>query len=202
MVRSEDPTRLAAPLGPADWVTLIRAALTAGVAVLAFAALGGHALVVPAVTLAAVALALDGVDGWVARRTDTASARGARFDMEVDAALILALSIAAVPTVGVWVLAIGSARYGLVAAAALWPWLSAPMPARHWRKFVAAVQGVVLTVVIGDVLSPGGQRALAAAALALLAVSFGTQVRWLHRNRPVRVLGRIEKRPVGAMAAR
>ena len=41
------------------------------------------------------ALALDGVDGQVARRTGTASELGARFDMEVDAFLILVLSVAA-----------------------------------------------------------------------------------------------------------
>ena len=41
----------------------------------------------------AVALILDAVDGKVARRTGTASALGARFDMEVDAFLILVLSV-------------------------------------------------------------------------------------------------------------
>ena len=40
-----------------------------------------------------VALALDGVDGQVARRTGTVSALGARFDMEVDAFLVLVLSV-------------------------------------------------------------------------------------------------------------
>ena len=45
------------------------------------------------VLLSSVALALDGVDGWVARRTRTVSALGARFDMEVDAFLVLMLSV-------------------------------------------------------------------------------------------------------------
>ena len=44
--------------------------------------------------LSSVALALDGVDGQVARRTRTVSALGARFDMEVDAFLVLVLSVA------------------------------------------------------------------------------------------------------------
>ena len=48
-------------------------------------------------TLAAVALALDPADGWLARRTGTASALGARFDGEVDAFLILALSVYVAP---------------------------------------------------------------------------------------------------------
>ena len=39
-----------------------------------------------------MAAILDLADGWVARRTGTATAVGARFDMEVDALLILVLS--------------------------------------------------------------------------------------------------------------
>src|SRR5579859_6399557 len=38
------------------------------------------------------ALALDGVDGFIARRHGEASAFGARFDMEIDAAYVLFLS--------------------------------------------------------------------------------------------------------------
>ena len=62
-------------------------------------------------TLAVVALALDAVDGRVARRTGTASAVGARFDMEVDAVLVLLLSVYVARSLGLWVLAIGSAHY-------------------------------------------------------------------------------------------
>jgi phosphatidylglycerophosphate synthase len=38
-------------------------------------------------------LALDGLDGWLARRFGLASAYGARFDMEVDGFLILVLAL-------------------------------------------------------------------------------------------------------------
>ena len=80
-------------LGPADWVTLARATLAAGVAALVADSFHQPAPVAILVTLAVVALALDAVDGWVARRSRTASALGARFDGEVDAFLILALSV-------------------------------------------------------------------------------------------------------------
>ena len=43
------------------------------------------------VVLSTLALVLDVVDGWVARRTRTSTAFGARFDGEVDAFLILVL---------------------------------------------------------------------------------------------------------------
>lgn len=78
------------------------------------------------VPMTAVALALDAVDGWVARRTGTASALGARFDMEVDAFLILVLSVQVTPAVGPWVLAIGGLRYAFVVAGWLLPWMRGP----------------------------------------------------------------------------
>ena len=37
--------------------------------------------------------ALDGVDGWLARRRGMSSAFGARFDMEIDALLVQVLAI-------------------------------------------------------------------------------------------------------------
>ena len=60
-----------------------------------------------------VALLLDWVDGQVARRTHTESAFGARFDMEVDAFLILVLSVYVASTTGWWVLIIGAALGGM-----------------------------------------------------------------------------------------
>ena len=50
---------------------------------------------------ASLLLALDGLDGWVARRQGLVSAFGARFDLEIDALLILALAgLAARPRQG------------------------------------------------------------------------------------------------------
>ena len=63
------------------------------------------------VALTVPALVLDAVDGRVARRTGTVTEFGGRFDGEVDAFLILVLSVAAAPTVGWWVLAAGVVRY-------------------------------------------------------------------------------------------
>ena len=80
-------------LGPADRVTLTRATLAGGVAALTADSFGRPAAVTTLVALTVVALVLDAVDGWVARRTETASTLGAHFDMEVDAFLILVLSV-------------------------------------------------------------------------------------------------------------
>src|SRR6185437_2553448 len=127
--------------------------------------------------------ALDFVDGRVARRTKTASALGARMDGEVDAFLILALSVAVAPSAGVWVLAIGGARYAFLAAGWAFAWIRAPLPRREWRKTVTAVQGVALTVAAAGILPPAATRAVLAVALALLAESFGRDVLWLWRHR-------------------
>jgi phosphatidylglycerophosphate synthase len=170
-------------MGPASRVTLARAILAVGVAALAAASLSGDTPVALLVTLAAVALVLDAVDGWVARRTGTATAAGARFDGEVDAFLILALSVYVAPAYGAWVLAIGAARYVFLAGELLLPWMRAPLPPRLWRKVVAATQGIVLTVAASGVLPRTLTQALLAAALALLAASMGQCVWWLWRRR-------------------
>ena len=173
----------AARLRPADWVTLTRATLAVGVAVLVADSFHQAISVPLLVSLSAVALALDAVDGWVARRTRSVAPLGARFDGEVDAFLILVLSVYVASSTAVWVVVIGLARYAFLVAGWAWPCLRAPLPARTWRKVVAATQGVVLTVAAAGVLPPGVTRAGLLAALALLAESFGRDVRWLWRRR-------------------
>jgi phosphatidylglycerophosphate synthase len=170
-------------LGPADWVTLARATLAVGVAALTADSFHQPVPVAILVTLAAVALALDAVDGWVARRTRTSATLGAHFDAEVDAFLILVLSVYVARSTGTWVLAIGAARYAFLVAGWPLPWMRAPLPPRYWRKVVAAIQGVVLTVVAADVLPPNLARAALVVSLGLLAESFGRDVWWLRERR-------------------
>jgi phosphatidylglycerophosphate synthase len=168
--------RHAAPrVGIANGVTWARCALVGAVVALVSGGSDGVGTV-ELVVLATVALLLDGVDGRVARATRTVSALGSRFDMEVDAALVLALSLAAAPRVGPWVLLVGAARYLLLLATLLVPRLGAPTPPKLWRKVVAVVQGVVLTVVCAGVLGPLIGEGIAVAAALALAWSFGTQI--------------------------
>ena len=179
-----------ARLGPAGWVTLIRATLAVGVAALTAASFERDVAVATLVTLASVALVLDFVDGWIARRTATESALGARLDGEVDAFLILALSVVVAPSAGAWVLAIGLARYAFLVAGWALPWMRAPLPRRDWRKTVAASQGIALVIAAAQVVPSAVSRVLLAVALAMLAESFGRDVWWLWRHRhaaPARV---------------
>jgi phosphatidylglycerophosphate synthase len=176
-MRSDQPAMF-----PADWVTLTRALLIAGVAGLVADSLGRAVSVTALVTLSTVALVLDAVDGQVARRTGTATQVGARIDCEVDAFLILLLSITVSQDYGGWVLAIGAARYALLLAGRLIPWLAAPLPPRYWGKVVAAVQGIVLTVAASGLLDRRAGTIAVAVALLLLAESFGRAVIWLYRT--------------------
>jgi phosphatidylglycerophosphate synthase len=167
-------------LGPADFVTLARALLVGGVtALVAEDLLTGWVARPALVALAAVALVLDAVDGRVARRTGTASPVGARFDMEVDAWLILVLSVHVAGIVGPWVLVIGAMRYAFVAAGWVLPWLRGPLPPSRAGKTVAAMQGVVLVVASAQLLPNPAAVVLVAAALALLCWSFGRDVQRL-----------------------
>ena len=167
---------------PANWVTLTRMVLIAGVAGLVADSFGRPVSITALVTLSSVALALDAVDGQVARWTGTATTLGARIDGEADAFLILLLSIVVSQDYGSWVLVIGAARYALLLAGWLIPWLAAPLPPRFWRKVVAAVQGIVLTVAASGVPSRLAGMIAVAVALLLLAESFGRDVIWLYRT--------------------
>jgi phosphatidylglycerophosphate synthase len=164
-------------------VTLTRATLVGGVAALTVDSFDRHAPVEVLVTLAVVALVLDAVDGQVARRTGTATAFGARFDMEVDASLILVLSVYVTRPIGGWALTIGVMRYAFVVATWVLPWMRGSLPSRYWRKVVAATQGVVLVFATADALPRPLTAAALAASLALLIESFGRDVRWLWHHR-------------------
>jgi phosphatidylglycerophosphate synthase len=136
----------------------------------------------PLVVLLVPALALDAVDGVVARRTGTSSAAGGRLDGEMDAALLLVLSVAAVPALGWWVLAIGLMRYAFYAAGLVRPRLRGHLAFSQFRRVVAAVQGIAFAVGLAPIVPIAQAQIVLAAALVLLSVSFGRDVIHLWRR--------------------
>ena len=74
-------------------------------------------------------------------------------------------------------------RYAFVAAAALWPWLAAPLPPSRRRQAVCVVQITALIVCLGPIVPPALASALAALSLLLLGASFATDVWHLARQR-------------------
>ena len=170
-------------LGPANWVTTGRAALVGCVAALTADSLFRTVPLTPLIAIASVALVLDAADGYVARRTGTASKLGARMDGEVDAFLILVLSVFVARSFGEWVLAIGAMRYAFLVAGWVAPWLRRPLPFRYWRKVVTATQGIVLVVASANVIPAPIAAIAVAGALLMLAESFGRDVAWLWERR-------------------
>ncbi|TGG92100.1 CDP-alcohol phosphatidyltransferase family protein [Natronospirillum operosum] len=171
-------------LGPANRVTLVRALLMILVlSALPFpvwAAQQAWALA----GLSLLALSLDGLDGWVARRTGSVSAYGARFDMEVDAAFImgLALLLVVLERAGIWVLALGLMRYAFVLAGWRWCWLNQSLPPSFRRQFVCVWQVATLLACMPPWLPAWASVSALAVALVLLTVSFLTDVIWLYRQ--------------------
>ncbi len=173
-------------IGLANRVTLARATLVMPVAALVFQP---GMLVLQRtywwiIGLSIVALALDFLDGRVARMTGTSSAFGARFDMELDAFLLLALSVIVWQSgkVGPWVILVGALRYLFVGSAQVWPSLDGALPPSWRRKAVCVVQGVALLVCLAPIIPAALAGVVAAVALVTLSYSFAVDVRWLASN--------------------
>jgi len=181
LVRAHHPF---ARYGPANVVTMIRGAFATLIV-----GLIGESFSPPvalfAALLAVVITVLDGVDGRLARSTGLGSPFGARFDMETDSMLVLALSVLAwqYGKAGAWVLGIGLMRYVFAAAGRLMPWLAGPLSPTPRGKAVAVVQMGALSFVIAPFVPVALSRPVAAIALAALIWSFAIDVGRLWRAR-------------------
>ncbi len=184
------------PYGPADRITVGRSvlvALTAALLPVGLAPVLGQDAGRPADawcwTVFAVALPawlLDGVDGWVARRTGSATRAGARFDQEVDAVLLLFLSVAVAARIGLpeawWVVVIGALRYLFLLGLRARPAWRRELPFSSYRRVVAGIQGGVLLGALVPLIPLPLAVTATVIALALLLVSFGRDVLWLERD--------------------
>ncbi len=169
-------------LSPANIVTAVRAVFVAVIAAIVTRP-GSVSMPIVVIVLAVIETALDGVDGWLARRTNTATAFGARFDMEVDALLILVLAIFVWQSgkAGPWILLSGVLRYLFIAAGWILPWMRRPLPSTFRAKTICVVQiGGLLLALLPDV-APPASSAVAAVSLAALCYSFFVDTLWLYR---------------------
>ena len=163
--------------GAANQITLARGVGTALLLGLAAApdVLGKHTLAAWLPFAGAVALLLlDLCDGAVARWQGLASAFGARFDQEVDAAAILVLSTLAVVLAGapVWTLGIGALHYLYRLGGWLLPALARPLPYSLRRRVVCGVQIAALGALLAPMTPAAWVSSVAAVALAALTLSF------------------------------
>ena len=176
-----------ATFGLANQVTLIRAAIVALIAGL-IGERHGETTALFAAGTSALVTALDGVDGWLARRTGGVSAFGGRFDMEVDALLILSLSVLAwqYDKAGPWIVVAGLLRYLFVAAGLVLAWMQAAAPAEPAQQTVCVIQVIGFAAIVLPVLTRPASAWIAAFLLCALSGSFLIDVMWLWRASRVR----------------
>ncbi len=171
-------------MGPANQITMARAALVALLA----GSIGEPAPAATAwnaVALGVVVTLLDGIDGWVSRRTQMASAFGARFDMEVDALLIQVLAILTwqYGKAGLWVIGSGLVRYLFLAAGFIWPWLARPLQPTIRGRAICVIQIVALLLALLPFITPPLSTTIALAGLLALSYSFAVDT-WRLWSQP------------------
>jgi phosphatidylglycerophosphate synthase len=178
--RTEQPLHF----GHANRVTLFRAILVALVASL-MGSTPTPEMATAASIVAIVALTLDGVDGWVARKTNGISDYGAHLDMELDSIFMLVLCVMVFDWehAGAWVLFCGIARYAWIVTQSMVVWFRRPlMPA--FRRKTACVIGVAgLSLALAPWPVGTINTVLAAIATLTLAISFSIDIIWLFRHR-------------------
>lgn len=175
--------------GPANLVTSLRAGIVSIVgSTVLFAEniLACELITWALVLLVVVELCMDGVDGFLARRFRQVSLFGARFDMEVDALLILIASVAAVilGKTGWWVLMIGLMRYAFILLQQAIPRLKAELEDSFRRKAICVVQIGALCIILAPITPPSVSGPVAAFALGLLIYSFAVDTVALLKRQP------------------
>jgi len=168
--------------GPANHVTMIRAMLVALIASL----IGEPEIPYVAAAAAAatpVMIVLDGVDGWLARRSRMVSAFGARFDMETDAVLVMVMSILVWQhgKAGPWILLGGMMRYAFVSAGWWLPWMARPLRPTRRARTITICHTAGLSVALAPIVPAPLSAIAVAATLIALSWSFAVDVRRLWR---------------------
>lgn len=148
---------------------------------------GAFAMGMPVRTWGLVALALpawvlDSVDGWVARRTGTASARGAKLDSGVDGALVLVLAVALTP-VAPWALVGGLLYPVFLLAQVVRPAWRADLPGSRRGKVLGGILTGALVIGAAPLWPEIAIQVALAVAVAGVVTSFASDISWLERQK-------------------
>lgn len=127
-----------------------------------------------------LAWVLDGVDGYVARRTSTVSERGALLDSGVDGTLVLVMSLA-VAGVAPWSL-VGGLLWPVFVLVQVWrPAWRRTLPHRRWRKVAGGTLTGTLVIGAAPFWPEVAVQVAVGLAVALVVWSFAQDVAWLER---------------------
>ena len=171
-----------ARFGPANHVTMIRVMIVALIASLIGEPVNQQAAAAASIATAVMAV-LDGVDGWLARRSRMASAFGARFDMETDAALVMAMSVLIwqYGKAGMWALLGGMLRYLFVLAGWWLPWMARPLTPTQRARIITVCHIMGLSVGLAPFVPVPLSAIVVGLTTAALSWSFSVDVRRLWR---------------------
>jgi phosphatidylglycerophosphate synthase len=171
-----------AHFGPANHVTMIRVMIVALIASLIGEPVNPRTAAAASIA-AAVMTVLDGVDGWLARRSRMASAFGARFDMETDAALVMAMSVLIWRhgKAGMWALLGGMLRYIFVIAGWRLPWMARPLRPTRRARIITVFYTLGLSVGLAPFVPVPLSAIVVGLTTAALSWSFAVDVRRLWR---------------------
>ncbi len=171
----------ASRFGAANGLTAARLVICLGAAVSADM-LPPH----PAFALVWLAVfALDGLDGYIARRRGESSLFGEYFDKESDAlfVLLLGFSLYVQGRLGAWVLIAGALRYVFVLAMHLAPADGSKTEYRsRWARYIYTT--CILTFIAVYILPQFLATAVAVAGTVALVFSFLHYFRWLYAGSP------------------
>lgn len=128
--------------------------------------------------------ALDGLDGWVAKRRGETSEFGAHFDMETDAYFVLLLGIELFTRGrhGAWILVPGSLRYVYVLALALVPARRGDQPRFTFGRH--AFTGLMLGLTLGMLLGEPWGTVPTLLGCGLVTASFSYSFYWSYSSPP------------------
>jgi phosphatidylglycerophosphate synthase len=173
--------------GAANYVTLARAALMALLAG-SFAEPTSAGAALAAASVSGLVPILDGVDGRLARRGGTRSVFGARFDVEIDALHVLAMSglLWQFGKAGMWIWLGGLLRYGFVAAGWLLPWMAAELRPTLRGRAITIIHMTTVSVALAPFVPVRLSMVATVLTTAALVWSFGVDIGRLWRGEGAR----------------
>jgi len=137
------------------------------------------------VILGMIALLLDGLDGFIARKYDHVTKFGEKIDQESDNFLMLVLSISLYLNreIGAYIFLIPLYRYLFIFFMSKYDWLKTELPISQFRKFACAVTTLFMVVAQDVYFDPENTLFLVILSLFIITFSFAKDIIWLYRNK-------------------